>query len=332
MVVTTAWVEKYRPKDFDNVVGQEHIVEEIRRALENNNLPLGYLFVGRPGVGKTTLAFIIARYLHGDNWREYTLVLNASDERGIETIRVKVKDFASTISPDGKKRVIILDEADKITDDAQHTLRRTIEEYSDNALFILTANEISKIIEPLQSRLVVLYFRPLISKEYYEKVKGRIKWIAENEGVVIEDDAVDTLLEITEGDLRKAINLLQRCAVTHTHITSEVIEEKANTVTSRQMQELFKHMEEGNLEKARDMVVYLMYYRGQSPETIIKAIGRYVTNNEDIPTDLKLELLKEVGEKLDVIGKNPSIEGYVLLMSLVAVIMDRLSILKALKS
>lgn len=327
----TAWVEKYRPQDFDEVVGQEHIVEELRMALSTNNLPMGYLFVGRPGVGKTTIAFIIARKLHGEKWKEYTLVLNASDERGIETIRVKVKEFASTISPDGQKRVVILDEADKITDDAQHTLRRTIEEYSDNALFILTANEINRIIEPLQSRLVVMYFRPLVSKEYYDKIRERIKFIASQEGIEIDDDAIDTLLEITEGDMRKAINLLQRCAVTTKHVTSSVIEEKANTVTKRQMMELFDAMVDGDLEKVRDVITYLMFYKGQSPEVIIKSIGKYVVSNDDIPTNVKLEVLESVGEALNVIGRNPSLEGYILLMSLSATIMNKLSILKELR-
>lgn len=322
-----AWVEKYRPKDFDEVVGQEHIKQELMQALKNDNLPPGYIFVGRPGTGKTTIAFIIAMYLHGEHWKEYTLVLNASDERGINTIRVKVKEFASTISPDGKKRVIILDEADKITDDAQHTLRRTIEEFSDNALFILTANEISKIIEPLQSRLVVMYFRPLLSKEYYDQIKARIKYIAEQEGLEIDDDAIETLLEITEGDMRKAINILQRCAVTEKHITKKVIEEKSNTVTTEQVNKLFSYIREQNLEKARDLVSYLMYHRGQSPEVILKAIGKYILKSDNIPTEMKIDMLKEVGEKMDVIGKNPSLEGYILIMSLVASLMDRISIL-----
>jgi len=325
MVSVSAWVEKYRPTSFDEVVGQEHIKQELLQALKNDNLPPGYIFVGRPGTGKTTIAFIIARYLHGEHWKEYTLVLNASDERGIDTIRVKVKEFASTISP-GKKRVIILDEADKITDDAQHTLRRTIEEFSDNALFILTANEISKIIEPLQSRLVVMYFRPLLSKEYYDQIKARIKYIAEQEGIKIDDDAIETLLEITEGDMRKAINILQRCAVTTNHITKEVVEEKSNTVTTEQINKLFNYIKDQNLEKARDLISYLMYHRGQSPEVILKAIGKYILKS-DLPTEMKIDMLKEVGERMDVIGKNPSLEGYILIMSLVASFMDRMSIL-----
>ena len=165
------WIEKFRPSSFDEVVGQDIIVSRIKAMTEQENVP-HMLFSGPPGVGKTTLALIIAKTLFKDSWRQNFLETNASSERGIDVIRETIKDFART-KPMGSNipKIILLDEADALTRDAQNALRRTMEQYSENCRFILSANYSSKIIEPIQSRCTIFRFKPL----ELENVKKMLK-------------------------------------------------------------------------------------------------------------------------------------------------------------
>ena len=176
------WFEKYRPRTFDEIVDQEEVKSAVQALLKSGDLP-HLLFYGPPGTGKTTLALVIARELYGEKWRENTLELNASDERGISTIRERVKEFARTAPMGGKApfKLIILDEADNMTTDAQQALRRIMEQYAGTARFILLANYVSRIIEPIQSRCAVFRFNPLPAKY----VIRRLREIAENEGVKV---------------------------------------------------------------------------------------------------------------------------------------------------
>ncbi|HDD05185.1 MAG TPA: replication factor C small subunit, partial [Candidatus Aenigmarchaeota archaeon] len=162
------WTEKYRPKTLDEVVGQEKVVEKLKAFVRAKNLP-HLLFAGPAGTGKTTCALAIARELYGEEWRDNLLELNASDERGIDTIRTKVKEFART-KPIGDFpfKIILLDEADALTRDAQQALRRTMENFSSTCRFILDCNFSSKIIEPIQSRCAIFRFKPL-EKEAIQK-------------------------------------------------------------------------------------------------------------------------------------------------------------------
>ncbi len=155
------WVEKYRPKSLDEVVGQDEIVERLKAYAKEGNLP-HLLFAGPAGTGKTTSAMALARDMFGENWRQNYYELNSSDERGIETVRTKVKEIAR-IAPFGGTsfKIIFLDEADNLTADAQAAMRRTMETYSKTSRFILSANYSSRLIEPIQSRTAVFRFRPL---------------------------------------------------------------------------------------------------------------------------------------------------------------------------
>src|SRR5438876_654706 len=155
------WVEKYRPKSLDEVVGQEEIVERLQAYAKTGNLP-HLLFAGPAGTGKTTCAIALARDMFGENWRQNYFELNSSDERGIDTVRTKVKEIARLAPFGGTNfKIIFLDEADNLTADAQAALRRTMETYSKTSRFILSANYSSRLIEPIQSRTAVFRFRPL---------------------------------------------------------------------------------------------------------------------------------------------------------------------------
>ncbi|KAM0799336.1 DNA replication factor C subunit Rfc2 [Usnea florida] len=213
------WVEKYRPKSLNDVTAQDHTITVLQRTLQASNLP-HMLFYGPPGTGKTSTILALAKELYGpEMFRTRVLELNASDERGISIVREKVKDFArmqlSNPPPYYKDRypcppykIIILDEADSMTQDAQSALRRTMETYSKITRFCLICNYVTRIIDPLASRCSKFRFKMLDQGN----AKKRLEDIAQNENIKLEDGVVDKVIECSEGDLRKAITFLQSAA------------------------------------------------------------------------------------------------------------------------
>ncbi|TGZ83318.1 P-loop containing nucleoside triphosphate hydrolase protein [Ascodesmis nigricans] len=216
------WVEKYRPKSLSDVAAQDHTITVLKRTLQSNNLP-HMLFYGPPGTGKTSTVLALAKELYGPElMKSRVLELNASDERGISIVREKVKNFArtavSTASasstsqyPCPPYKIIILDEADSMTQDAQSALRRTMETYSRITRFCLICNYVTRIIDPLASRCSKFRFKPLD----VENARERLGEIAEKEGVRMEDGVVDALVRVADGDLRRAITYLQSAAKLH---------------------------------------------------------------------------------------------------------------------
>ena len=226
---SSIWTEKYRPKTFTEIQGQKDIVEKIAAFVKSGNMP-HLLFSGPAGVGKTTLSLVIARELFGEEWQQNTLELNASDERGIDVVRVKVKDFARTRAMGNVPfKLIYLDESDALTKEAQQALRRTMENYTKTCRFILSCNYSSKIIDPIQSRCAVVRFKPLTAVD----VNTGIDRIVQEEGLIVSAEAREALFSVSEGDCRRLENILQSCAVLGKSISAEIVFSMASVEAKR---------------------------------------------------------------------------------------------------
>jgi replication factor C small subunit len=286
------WVEKYRPKSLDEIVNQREVVERLKVFVKERSMP-HLLFAGPPGTGKTTAAHALAHDLYGENYRQYVLELNASDERGINVIREKVKEFARSRAPEGIPfKIVLLDEADNMTSDAQQALRRLMELYTASTRFILLANYPSKIIDPIQSRCAFFRFTPLSRDD----VVGRLRYIAEREAVEYDDEALDTIYEISEGDMRKAINILQAAAAMG-RVTVEAVFKVVGMARPREVREMIKLALSGDFTKAREVMRKLMLEYGLSGEDVVRQIHREIFSSElNIPEELRVMIADYLGE------------------------------------
>jgi len=285
------WTERYRPSDFDEVVGQQEIVKRVSAFVSSRNLP-HLLFAGPAGTGKSSLALIIVKKLFRDTWRSNYLELNASDERGIDVIRQKVKDFARTKSlGEVPFKIIFLDEADALTREAQQALRRTMENFASTCRFILSCNHSGKIIEPIQSRCALFRFS-LLSKQDIESI---IERIAKKEGLKIDKEAIDSLYEISEGDCRRAINILQSSASSSKHISSELLYRVVTAAKPQDIKTILRYSLEGKFQEARQLLLDVMLRQSVSGLDIIKEIQKEIWNL-DISNELKVRLIERTGE------------------------------------
>jgi len=285
------WVEKYRPTTLDEIVGQDEIVSRLKAYVKAGNLP-HLLFAGPAGTGKTTSAIALARELFGEDWRANFAELNASDERGIETVRVKIKDIART-APLGERgfKIIFLDEADNLTADAQAALRRTMENYTRTARFILSANYSSRIIEPIQSRTAVFRFRPVKP----DAIRTYLDRVGRAEKLKVTKEGMDALVYIAQGDLRKAVNALQVAAAVSPTVDEDALYKAASTARPELVKNLLEVSLGGDFLKARDALDTLLIEYGLSGEDVIRAVHRTVFDLS-VPDAFKVRLIDRVGE------------------------------------
>ncbi len=285
------WVEKYRPKTLDEVVGQDEIVERLKAYAEAENLP-HLLFAGPAGTGKTTCAIALARDMFGEDWRQNYYELNSSDERGIDVVRSKIKEIARLAPIGGRSfKIIFLDEADNLTADAQAALRRTMETYSKTSRFILSANYSSRLIEPIQSRTAVFRFRPL-KPEAIREYLGRI---AKAEKLKIADDGMDALIYVAEGDMRRAVNSLQVAASVGSTIDADVLYKVASTIKPEEVKALIEKALTGDFLRAREVLDRLLIEYGVSGEDVLRQLHRSVFDI-NAPDEFKVRLLDRIGE------------------------------------
>jgi replication factor C small subunit len=287
------WAEKYRPKTLNEIINQNVIVSRLKNFVDEKNLP-HLLLVGPAGVGKTTSILALARDLYGPGYRNYILELNASDERGINVIREKVKNFARTtaITSSVSFKILIMDEADHLTSEAQHALRRIMEIYTKTCRFCLIGNYSENIIDPIQSRCSVLRYTPLDE----EDTKKYLKNIAIHENVEVLEEGLDSLYQASGGDLRKATNLLQAAAANKKIIDDVSIYNLLGNISPDKIRRMISIALEGNFLQSRDLLRELLIDRGLAPEDIIREMYREIMRNSKLDQETKVSLSDIIGE------------------------------------
>jgi replication factor C small subunit len=311
------WVEKYRPEKLDEVIDQKEIIRGLKNLIKNPEEIPHLLFAGPAGVGKTTTALCVAKELLGEEWQRDTLELNASDERGIKMVRERVKEFAAVmkLTTSNKEdnrpfRIIILDEADEMTPEAQTALRRIIEDSSRTTRFIIICNYLSQIIEPIQSRCVVFRFTRLAN----EDIVGHLKMICQKEGVKFDDKALTQIYEATSGDLRHSINILQAAAGMGTVSLANVV---ASIGLSGKFKvgEIIKLALSGKFKDARVKLLELIHVYGMSESDFLKYANQEAYDMKLDRPDEFAALMAEYDYRL-VAGAHPEIQLSALLAQL----------------
>jgi replication factor C small subunit len=285
------WAEKYRPKNLDDMVNQREIVERLKSFVKSRNVP-HCIFAGPPGTGKTTAAVCLARNLYGEAYREHLMELNASDERGIDVVRETVKTFARVKSiGEIPFKIMILDEADNMTSDAQQALRRTMERYTETCRFIMCANYSGKIIEPIQSRCAPFRFTYLPREEHDHYLKE----IATKEKVKLTPEGLEAIFEVCGGDLRRAINTLQSAASLGKPVDSKVVYSVTGKANPADVQKMLKVAMDGDFVEARKQLREMIQKYGLAGSDIIRQIHTEIFRG-DVPEKWKIKLADIVGE------------------------------------
>ncbi len=278
------WVERHRPRTVGEIKGQRAVVDRLVAYSKTGSFP-HLMFAGPPGTGKTTSALALAKDVFGDGYRSNLLEMNASDERKLESIRTKVKQFARTAPIPGTTfKVIFLDEADALTPDAQGALRRIMEQYAETCRFILSCNYSSKIVEAIQSRCAVFRFRPLD----IGNVRETILEVAKIEGVDLDGEAADAIARVSLGDLRKAITSLQVAASLDSNVTRDLVYETTATAPPEELQGFFLSCKEDGFRPARRRMRDIMDKFGLAGTDLVNQLHRELGEAEFLDETQKL--------------------------------------------
>ncbi len=306
------WVEKYRPQKISELVNQKEILGSINSMLKNQSEMPHLLFSGSAGVGKTSAAICLSREILGEHWRDYSLELNASDERGIGMVREKVKKFSRFAGLDTEIpfKIIILDEADEMTSDAQTALRRIIEDTAKYCRFILIANNLSKIIEPIQSRCVVFKFTRISNKE----ISSQLKFIAQKEKIKADEKGLETICDYADGDIRHAINILQ-AAASRGSIDVSGVKSVIGLTKTKDVQDVLKLALAGKVSDAREKMIELIKVYGMSESDFLKYINQAVFASKTNNIEGILEIIAKYDYRI-LTGANPEIQLSALLAEL----------------
>ena len=286
-----SWVEKYRPQTMDQICSQEHIINILLKSIENTTIP-HLLFYGPPGTGKTSTIMALAKTIYKDNINDNVMGLNASDERGIGVVRNKIKAFAQTsISvKEGMPsfKLIVLDEADSMTCDAQAALRRIIEDYSHITRFCMICNYVSRMIDPLISRCFKFYFKPITNNN----IRSRLQFISDAESCNIKPEVFDTIIEVVSGDLRRAISIMEVSYRVHGHnIEKKHIEDYAGHCPTNVLQPIIKYIRSDNKLDMATIHNYAISIlkKGYPVWSILNQLQDYIIN-ENYPEEIKANI------------------------------------------
>ncbi|ELU40509.1 replication factor C subunit 4 [Rhizoctonia solani AG-1 IA] len=287
------WVEKYRPQTLNDIVGNVETIDRLKVIAQDGNCP-HIIISGMPGIGKTTSIHCLAHAMLGDAYKEGVLELNASDERGIDVVRGKIKAFAQkkVTLPPGRHKIVILDEADRwvMTTGAQQAMRRTMEIFSSTTRFALACNQANKIIEPIQSRCAVLRYAKLRDEE----VLKRVLEVCEMEKVKYNDEGLTALLFTAEGDLRQALNNLQSTHAGFGFVSADNVFRVCDQPHPVIVQEIIRACQNGDIDSAMSKLNEL-WHNGYSAVDIVTTLFRVTKTFDDLPEYMKLEFIKEIG-------------------------------------
>jgi len=284
------WIEKYRPTAFNQIVGNQETVSRLAVFAKDGNVP-NIIIAGPPGVGKTTTILCLARHLLGASFSEAVLELNASNDRGIEVVRNRIKMFAQkkVTLPPGRHKIIILDEADSMTESAQQALRRTMELYSSTTRFALACNSSEKIIEPIQSRCAMLRYSKLTDAQ----VLANVLSVCKAENVEYSDDGLEAIVFTAQGDMRQALNNLQSTHEGFNFVKSANVFKVCDEPHPLLVKDMLSHCVKSDIDEAYKVMAHL-WKMGYSCEDIITNMFR-VCKSHSIAEFLKLEFIKEIG-------------------------------------
>lgn len=301
------WVEKYRPKTLDEIVGQDHIIQRLKSYLKEGNMP-NLMFTGPAGVGKTTAALALSKSILGEYWRQNFLELNASDSRGIDTVRKDIKNFCRLKAVGAPFRIIFLDEVDNMTKDAQHALRREMEMYTKTSSFILSCNYSSKIIDPVQSRCAIFRFTPVKGHQ----VIKRLEIIADSEKIKTTPGALESIVYFAEGDMRRAVNILQASS-SMGDINEESVLEVVSKAKPKDVRKIINKALDGDFLGSRDLLREVMVVQGTSGEDMITQIYQEVSRMAMeglLDENVYIDLIQNIGKYDYRIreGSNPRIQ------------------------
>ncbi|MBS3921565.1 MAG: replication factor C small subunit [Nitrosarchaeum sp.] len=303
MLSTGMWVEKYRPSKLSEIVNQKEIIGSLESLIKDPTDMPHLMFSGSAGVGKTTTALCISRQILGEYAKDYTLELNASDERGIGMVREKVKKFSRFAGMvDVPFKIIILDEADEMTSDAQTALRRIIEDTAKYCRFILIANNISKIIDPIQSRCATFKFTSIPE----EDVINHLENIAKKEKVKTDKKGLKAIYDYSEGDLRHAINLMQATASIG-EISEVNVKSSAGLTKTSDVDIVLKMALSGKIADAREKMIELTKVYGMSESDFLKYLNSAVFKTKHNNISEILEVIAKYDYRI-LVGANPEIQ------------------------
>ncbi len=301
-------MEKYRPQTLDEVVGQDHIIQRLKQYINEANMP-NLMFTGPAGVGKTTTAIALAKAMLGEYWKQNFLELNASDARGIETVRKDIKSFCRLKAVGSPFRIIFLDEVDNMTKDAQHALRREMEMYTKTSSFILSCNYSSKIIDPIQSRCAIFRFAPIKGHQVIQ----RLEIIAKAENVNYAPGTLESIVYFAEGDMRRAVNILQSTASMGEEITEDIVHDVVSKAKPKDVRRIVNLALDGDFMGARDLLREVMVVQGTSGEDMVTQVYQEVSRmamDDLISSEDYINLVEHIGEYDFRIreGANPRIQ------------------------